>query len=206
MKTDVIRIAGTGEGTDAALQQTEKAAAYRGLTKKETLRLRLLAEELFGMLRTIVGERDARYWIEAEGKAFALHLSMKTRVDADLREALLDASTTGRNEAAKGFMGRLRDILLQMEEQDDIGATMLRMDYGLSAMDTGSFEAPMGVTMHGLMVNWTLSDYRTAVQRQKETDAAPWDELEKSITAKLADEIKIFIRDGVVEMVIEKAF
>lgn len=203
MKTDVILISSTGDGMQTALEQTEKAAAYRGLTAKETLRLRLLAEELFGMLKTIVGEKDAKYWIEADGKAFSLHLSMRARMNTDLREALLDASTTGRNEAAKGFMGRLRDIIMQMDEADaDTAGTL----YGYIHSDTGSFEAPMGVGMHQVLSSWSLQEYRASVSQHRETEADKWDELEKSITAKLADEVKIYIQSSTVEMVIEKAF
>lgn len=202
MKTDVILINSTGEGMDAALAETEKAAAYRGLNAKEALRLRLLSEELMGMLRTIVGEKDARYWIEADGKAFSLHLAMKTRMNADLREELLDATTTGRNEAAKGFMGRLLDILSQMGEQDDVGVLPMR-SYGFyPAADMAGAEAPM----HGMMYSWSLQTYRDDLDQHREEEAEKWDELEKSITAKLADEVKIFIHGGDVEMVVEKAF
>ena len=70
MKTDVITISPSGEGMAEALRQTEKAAAYQGLTPKESMRLRLLGEEMMGMLRTIVGEGRSSFWVEAEGKDF----------------------------------------------------------------------------------------------------------------------------------------
>ena len=69
MKTDVIEISPAGEGMAEALKETERAASYRGLTPKESLRLRLLAEEMMGMLRTIVGEERSRFWVEAELKS-----------------------------------------------------------------------------------------------------------------------------------------
>ena len=204
MKTDVVVIDSNGDGIDEALLQTEKAASYRGLDAKQTLRLRLLAEEMTGMLRTIVGKKTARYWIEAEGKTFALHLSMKTIVDPALREELLKTSTSGKNAAAKGFMGRLKDIILQMNEQDN-GAVMSQ-DYGYYAADSGSFESPMGVSMHSVVYQWSMQNYKTQLRQSGGAEADKWDELEKSITARLADEIKIFINGGAVEMVIEKTF
>ena len=60
MKTDIIQITPDGVGISDVLQETEKAAAFRGLDRKQTLRLRLLAEEMTGMLKTIVGPTDAR--------------------------------------------------------------------------------------------------------------------------------------------------
>ncbi len=206
MKSDQIRINSRGDGIAEALLQTEKTAAYKNLNAKQTLRLRLLAEEMMGMLRSIVGEKEATYWVETEGNRFSLHLATKTKMNADLREELLKASTSGKNAAAKGFMGMVRDIIMQMSEQDDLSTMPLMMEYGYSAMDTGSFEAPMGVSMHGMLYSWSLQDYRAAIQDRKEEEAEKWDELEKSITAKLADEVKIFINGGAVEMVIEKTF
>lgn len=205
MKTDAVTINRQGEGFDRALAVTEKAAVYRGLNPKQALRLRLLAEEMTGMFRTIVGASNALYWIESEGARYSLHLSTRVRVDPDLRDELLKTATSGKNAAAKGFMGRIKDIILQMSEADSAGLPPV-MDYGFSGTDTCSFEAPMGVSVHGAVYNWSMRGYRAGLEQHREEEAEKWDELEKSITAKLADEIKIFIRSGAVEMVIEKDF
>ena len=204
MKTDVIAISPTGEGMAEALRQTEKAAAYQGLTPKESLRLRLLGEEMMGMLRTIVGEGRSNFWVEAEGKVFSLHLSAGTRINADMREELLKTATSGKNAAVKGFMSRLRDIFTQLVEPDS--ATISPADYGFSYVDVASFDASLGVTTHGMLYGWSMKEYKHAVEEHLAEEADKWDELEKSITARLADEVKIFIRGNTVEMVIEKAF
>ena len=204
MKTDVIAISPLGEGMAEALKETERAAAFRGLTPKESLRLRLLAEEMMGMLRTIVGEGKSSFWVEAEGKAFSLHLLAGVRMNADLRDDLLKTATSGKNAAVKGFMGRIRDIFTQLSEPD--GATMDPKEYGFSYVDVSSFDASMGVTTHGMLYGWSMKEYKHAVEEHLAEEADKWDELEKSITARLADEVKIFIRGNTVEMVIEKAF
>ena len=100
MKTDVITLSNTGSGIQEALAQTEKAAAFRGLTPKQSLRLRLLAEEMLGMLRTIIGETKSEYWVEADGNAFQLHLATKARLYSEMREELLKASTSGSGTGA----------------------------------------------------------------------------------------------------------
>ena len=204
MKTDVIEINALGEGMAQALEQTEKAAQYRGLGSREALRLRLLSEEMMGMMRTIVGEGRASYWVESEEKRFGLHLAMGTRMNADLREELLKTATSGRNAAVKGFMGRIKDIFVRFSEPD--GGSISPTDYGFSYVDVSSFDASMGVTTHGMLYGWSMKEYKNAVAEHREEAADKWDELEKSITAKLADEIKIFIRGNTVEMVVEKSF
>ncbi|MBQ1820129.1 MAG: hypothetical protein II117_00865 [Clostridia bacterium] len=204
MKTDVIEMTPNGAGFETALLETERAAAYRGLEQKQALRLRLLAEEMTGMLRTLVGNERFRYWIESNGTSFSLHLETQTIVTHELREALLKTSSSGKNAAAKGFMGRLREILTTMSESHDCAAAEL--GYGYSYVDVAGFDASMDMSPNAMLYGWSLRAYRNAVTENKEKEPEKWDELEKSITAKLADDVKIFIRGNNVEMVIEKSF
>ncbi len=205
MKTDVIEITANGTGFTRVLEETERAAAYRGLEPKQALRLRLLAEEMTGMLKTLVGDERFRYWIESEGRAFSLHLETQTIVTRALREALLKASPSGKNAAAKGFMGRLREILTTMSESY-VPAAVAEMGYGYSYVDVIDFDESMDMSPNAMLYGWSLRAYRDAVTENKEKEPEKWDELEKSITAKLADDVKIFIRRNNVEMVIEKTF
>jgi len=204
MKTDVIEITPNGEGFENALKETERAAAYRGLNPKQALRLRLLAEEMMGMLKTLIGDERFRYWIESEGTAFALHLETQTIVTRALREALLKTSSSGKNAAAKGFMGRLKEILTTMSES--YNPAVSELGYGYSYVDVTGFDASMDLSPNAALLGWSLKAYRDAVIENKEKEPEKWDELEKSITAKLADDVKIFIRGNNVEMVIEKSF
>ena len=204
MKTDVIEITAKGEGIDSVLSETERAAVYRGLEPKQALRLRLLAEEMTGMLRTLVGDERFRYWVETEGRTFALHLMGETLMNTGLKRELLNISTTGKNAAARGFMGRLRDILAAMSESyQPVGA---EMGCGYSYVNVTGFDASMDVSPNAMLYGWSLRAYRDAVAQNREKEPEKWDELEKSITAKLADDVKIFIRGNTVEMVIEKTF
>jgi hypothetical protein len=49
---------------------------------------------------------------------------------------------------------------------------------------------------------WTLSRYKDA---QKD-NAEPWDELEKSIIANLADDVIVSVKGNQIEIIIEKNF
>ena len=204
MKTDLIEIGANGAGVENVLIETERAAAYRGLTPKQALRLRLLAEEMTGMLRTLVGDERFRFWIESEGTAFSLHLRTQTLMTPALKEALLNTSSSGKNEAAKGFMGRLREIFTAMSESYQPGS--VEMQYGYSYVDVAGFDASMDASPNAALYGWSLKAYRDAVAKNRDSEPEKWDELEKSITAKLADDVKIFIRGNNVEMVIEKTF
>ena len=204
MKTDVIVIAPNGEGIADALAETERAAEYRKLEPKQTLRLRLLAEEMTGMLRTLIGEERFRYWVETDGKTFSLHLTGNTLMNTDLRRELLEVSSSGKNAAAKGFMGRLREVFTTISENGDGGT--LAAEYGYGYVGVTGYDASMDMSPNALLSGWSLRAYRNALAQNREQEPEKWDELEKSITAKLADDVKIFIRGNTVEMVIEKAF
>ena len=204
MKTDVIEITANGKGIDAVLTETERAAVYRGLTPKQALRLRLLAEEMTGMLRTLVGDEQFCYWVESEEKAFALHLKTETIMTPELKKSILKTSSSGRNEASKGFMGRLKEIFTTMSES--YNPAIADTVYGYSYVDVIGYDASMDVSPNAALYGWSLRAYRNAVAQNREKEPEKWDELEKSITAKLADDVKIFIRGNNVEMVIEKAF
>ncbi len=204
MKSDVIQIEPNGAGIERALAETQRAADFRGLCAKDRLRLQLLAEEMTGMLRTITGQTQYRYWVESEEMHFSLHLMTRIQVDPEMREALLKTSTSGRNAAAKGFMGRLKDIFLRFGEATDAGA--FATEYGYGYVGVVGYDASVDMSPNAILYGWSMSAYRSAIEEHQNDEPEKWDELEKSITAKLADEVKIFIRGNSVEMVIEKAF
>lgn len=192
MRTDVITVSSNGKQMSAALEQVEKMAAFKGLSSKGTLQLRLLTEEMMGMMRSITGEKEGQFWIEDEDGVYQLHLRMNTIMDPAKREQLLGASTSGKNEAARGLMGRLRDFF---EQGDNLGA----LPYFMSEADD-----PTAATMRW---EWSMNAYQNTLQDYMEQDQRAreaWDELEKSVVTHVADEIKVFIRGGQTEMTIIK--
>jgi len=198
MKTDIIAVSNKGNQIEAALEQVEKTAAYKGLTGKAAIHLRLLAEEMMGMMRSITGEPEGEFWIEDEDNVYQLHLRVFTRMDSEKRDQLLSASSSGKNESARGLMGRLRDFF-------DRGADEDVAPYTGSLMLPGMYDDS---STPALDWEWSMVNYENALStRLKENDQAAreaWDEMEKSVVARVADEVKVFIRGSEVEMVIYK--
>lgn len=198
MKTDVIRVSSKGNQIEKALGQIEKIAVYKELTPKNTLHLRLLTEEMMGMMRSITGETEGEFWVEDQDGEYQLHLRVRTRLNADEREQLLAASSSGRNESAKGLMGRIRDFF-------DWGS-----DEDLGTMTSSLMLPDMYVhsSSPALDLEWSMVRYESALSgRIAQNDAAAkeaWDELEKSVVKHVADDVKVSIRNGVVEMTILK--
>ena len=211
MLTDKIKVASDGLGREEALNEVEKFASYVGLDRQETLRLRLLAEETMGMVAAITHDFVAEYWLEkSEEGVCSIHLKAETPMNFEKREQLLEVSTSGKNEAAKGFMGKIRSIF-----QNGVAildeANKASIEYGgnpIMFLSMGAVDYDMvGTTVPAYQ--WSLNSYRANVGNSKE--ASPevkeaWDELENSIVASLADEVKVAIRGDIAELTIEKKF
>ncbi len=198
MKTKEISVSSFGSGMKEALDTTEALGREAGLNEKEKLRLRLLSEELFGMVKAITGEAEALYWAEREDKEFSLHLKVDTEMNKAMRRQLLSVSSSGENAAAKGFMGKLLDVIsTALSPKDEETAALL----SVGMMN-------LGVTGSSAACVWSMQQYKTQMEAVLDLPEAreAWDELEKSIVAKLADEVSVFIRGGGVELVIDKAF
>lgn len=198
MKSDVIIVTSGESQIESALSQAEKVAVYKELTGKNALHLRLLTEEMMGMMRSITGETEGRFWIETEENVYQLHLQVKTRMDSVKREQLLSASSTGKNESARGLMGRLRDFFDRGTDEDVAAITS-------PLLLTGMHEDISATTLD---LEWSMMRYADAlssrVQENDDDAKAAWDELEKSVVAKVADDVKVAIQGNTVEMCIVK--
>ena len=201
MKTDVIVVSSNGDQMEKALNQAELVEAYKNLSVKNTLQLRLLIEEMMGMMRSITGETEGRFWIEDDDGVYQLHLLVETGMTFSKRDKLLSASTSGRNEAAHGLMGWLRDFFDRGADRD---VNTLMGPMILPEMSTYS------AGDNALSMEWSLSRYSELLAplvERKEADAMQaWDELEKSVVAHVADDVKVSIKGNNVEMILVKKF
>ena len=198
MKTDVIVVSSRGRQMAAALNQVDKVAAYKELTDRSALHLRLLTEEMMGLMRSITGETEGRFWIEDQDGVYELHLVVTTNMDSGKRDRLLSAASSGKNESAKGLMGRIRDFFDRSADEDVASLSSPLILPG--AYDRSSTPA--------LDWEWSMVRYEEALTHCVEENQAgavqAWDELEKSVVAHVADDVKVSIRGRTVELTILK--
>jgi len=202
MRSDIIHVKSNGEGIKEALQEAESVAAYKGLSEKNAGYLRLLTEELTGMIRSLSNvyeDVDTLFYIEDHDKKFTVTVTKKIFMTSEIREKLLAFATTGSNSAVKGIMSRIRDIFVRAMEP---------MDEGTVGVDVASvifpFEesSPMAAIYPETNL-WSLTQYREAVNN-KEDNKEDMEELERSIVANIADEVKVFIQNDQVKVVAYK--
>ena len=207
MKSNICKLNEDLTCLKAVLAEVEKVTTYNGLADKKALRLRLLTEELCGMLPGLIENFSGKFWAENDGDDYELHVELKADdMNIDLRDELISISKSGKNAATKGIMGKIRAVAENM--------LLAASDPTLQALPAGEFYDYHGYNMGfgyidpaiaaqtGYVYSWSLFNYKTAVE-EKEDEYA---ELERSIVAKLADDIIVGVRGKNVEIVVKKSF
>ncbi len=203
MKTELISISPAGTGMDKALELTEKTGAFCGLDHKSALRLRLLSEEVIELMRSFTDELRGDFWLEAKDNVVEIHLKTEIPMDLKTKKELIAVSSSGKNAAAKGFMGKIREMISTATLPDD-PETKAMTDQALGLMSLG---CQMG--SYSGSYSWSMSSYVASIEKASETktDAQEAkDELEKSIVANLADDVTVHIVNSDVEIAIYKSF
>ena len=202
MKTEIISVYASGDGRDKALELTEKTGAFCGLDHQSSLRLRLLSEELIELIRPFTDKIHGEFWLEAEDNEVQIHLKTDIPMDLQTRNELLAVSSSGKNSAAKGLMGKIREMIASVTLPDD-PETKEMTDQAFSLISIGS---QMGAHYDGAY-SWSMTAYMNQVNNiDNEDGKEAQDELERSIVANLADEVTVSIVGSEVEVIIFKSY
>lgn len=197
MKSDVISVSNRGRNFEPALKEAEAVAAYKQLPPRAALQLRLLAEEMMSMMRSIAGPAEGEFWIEEKNNNFVLHLEVYKRLNEEKREQLISSSSSGKNEAERGFLGKIRAFF------DAGDPDMPALTHG--PLLTGSMDGDFSSMQSW---EWSMLEYRNALSEEEQSEATreAWDELEKSVLANVADDVKVSIKGAEVELMVFKKF
>lgn len=188
----------------AARYATEDFAWQIKLDKRDALRLDLLVEETLGMVKNMLEDFYGQLWFTADGKACEIHFEATSDMDVEKRQELLSVSSTGKNVAHRGFMAKLGEVI--SGTLHGFGRTMDA--YGQETVKYGIVHSPSPMMGNAdMMTVWTLQTYRDGLGQASDDDAeAALDELEKSIVAKLADDILVGVKGDRINLVIKKQF
>jgi hypothetical protein len=187
------------------LKEVERFTNMLKISKKDALRIRLLAEELKGILPGIVENFDGFFWLECEDNNFEIHVEFDVaEMSFEKRNKLVAFSSSGKNEATKGIMGKIRAVAETMMLAISEPATSLGVPYyGAEHMTLGFiYVDPASVVENSYMYSWSLNNYKSDVYKEEIKEAS--DELEYSIVANLADDILVGVKGKFVEITIKK--
>lgn len=182
----------------------DKLVEELSVSKKDALHLKLLVEEVAGMLRTMTTEYQAMFWFERYKEECCLKLTGKTEMDINKKQELIDVSSDRKNRAASGVMGKIGDII-ENGILDYTEVSKLSQKYGGASINYGAMGIYGGMP-DGMYpgVMWSLRDYRNSLASPAEDEASNTvkDELERSIVASLAKDILVSVKGNRIDMTI----
>ena len=190
MKSNIIKITQNEENLNKILTETQTASENASLDHKQALRARLIAEEFSSMLKELSTDFNGDFWIETENLSFSFiaQIQINEAMDLQTKRRFIEISSEKKN-TTKGILGKIRDIVENLL-------------YPENAMYTSNFVTYQLESAVLLNDQWTLNKYKDA----ERNNAEPWDELEKSIIANLADDVIVSVKGRNVEIVITKDF
>lgn len=198
MKSNVCKIENGIKDLEAILQESENVANYNGLNQNQALQLRLLCEEIDGMLPKIIGDFDGDFWIEFENGICKMNVSIELRdFTIEKKKELITIATNKKNAAEKGIVSKIcsaiEDFFLNEGNYEpyDMAASCYHLPTEICA----------GVDYFYL---WGLEQYKNTITQEDNKEA--WDELEKSIIASIADDVIVGVKGKKANIVIIKKF
>ena len=198
MKSNVCKIEKGTKDLEAILRESEKVAVYNELDHKQTLQLRLICEEVDGMLPSIVDDFQGDFWIEFEDGICKVNVSIKAKkITAGKKEELIGIAKNKKNAAAVGVVGKIR-CAIENFFTDDAAIK----SFGASA-DTHTMNGPAARMDYSYFL-WSMEQYKNSVKEQQKEDE--FDELEKSIIANLADDVIVGVKGKQATIVVIKKF
>ena len=157
MKSNVVKITNNKDNLSQILDETKKTAAYAELGAKETIRTQLIAEELIGMLNELSADFSGEFWLEKEDLTlnYFTKIHLNENMDKKTKRKFIDVSTDKKNAAAKGIMGKIRDVVENMLYPENAVFSSKFISYEL---ETAALRDD----------RWTLSKYRDAQRNNAE--------------------------------------
>ena len=112
MISDVCKIENGTSDLEKILKESEKVAIYNEFNKKQTMQLRLMCEEIDGMLPNIIDNFKGDFWIEYKDGVCKVNVSINIpELNVDKKEALINFSKNKKNAGAVGIVGKIRSAI-----------------------------------------------------------------------------------------------
>lgn len=176
IETSRIKIADVEARLDDANQLIDDYIFDVGLKEKDALRLKLLAEEVLRLAKSIIGCGIMDMWLEGDARVTRIFLTAENHMDKQKQDELISVSSTGTNSKEGGFFGILKSM------------------FTMQGLDESTWS----------LKEYQEKIQRQREEDKYSQEA--WDDLERSLVANLADDIEVSIDKNNIRMVVTKDF
>jgi hypothetical protein len=198
MRSNVCKIENGTRDLDAILRECEKVATYNELSHKQSLQLRLLCEEIDGVLPNIIDDFNGELWIDFEDGVCKVNISVQIpEFNTEKKEALIGIAKNKKNSAVVGVVGKIRNAIENFF-LDEARVEALALSSGTLEFGNRYYE---GMDYSYL---WRLEEYRSSVRTEEKRE--DWDELEKSVIASAADDVIVGVKGRQADIIVIKKF
>ena len=205
MISDKFTVNSDAERMAAARYAAENFAWKAKLDKKDMLKVDLLVEETLGMVKAMLEDFYGQLWFVMDGRTCEIHFEATADINAERKRELIAVSSSGRNASSKGFMAKLSDVI--SGAMHGFGKTM--DVYGEEAVRYGVVHTPGPIAAGtDMMPIWTLTTYRADLDKARGDAVADeaLEDLEKSIVARIADDVIVGVKGDRIDLIITKTF
>lgn len=118
IKTDYVEIRSGSDDLNKVGDTTKKYARYHTMPKAQLAELLLMSEEVMLFAENVLGVTTGKFWIEGKKEKTWIHFRTKTVLDKEQKGDLMMLSSTGVNEAKRGFAGWVRSSIQKSDSRD----------------------------------------------------------------------------------------
>ena len=196
MKSNVCKIEKGTRDLSTILKESEKVAVYNELNHKQTLQLRLICEEIDGMLPKIIDDFEGAFWIDFEDGVCKVNVSIKfSEFTPKKKKELINVAKNKKNASVTGIVAKISSAIEEFFLNEE--------NMQAFSMTSEVYNATVGYGME-YPYYWSLDQYRMNTKKAKKEEA--WDELEKSVLASVADDVIVGVKGLQADIIIVKKF
>ena len=208
LTSDIVHINSDLKGKEEAIAAADFFNKRNGFSEKDSLHIMLITEELICLVHDIMKGFIGNLWLESkdtsEGVLCKVLLSAQRPESAEQEEQLLSLATSRRNENSMGMIGKIREaIRLNMKLTAD-GELPSEYKAADNWYNMGLSDKQLSTNDKVGEILWSLEKYRSKLSEMRSEKSDELDELERSIIARLSDDVKIWLTYDPSEVVIEK--
>ncbi len=129
IKTDSIRISNIEGSIEKIYDKVHDFSVFHNLTDKNENTIRLLSEELLNFIKQLLGELNGSFWLEGSKNKIRINLQLDTELDSDKHIKLIGISSSGSNEASRGFIGKIREMISLYPDTNELNGDLSYQEY-----------------------------------------------------------------------------
>ena len=183
------------KSVSAALNSIENDARVLTADEESALTIRLLAEEMTGMTRAVLGRCDGEIYIRRIDNTIEIHLRASAPVDSAALDEFVSLAKSKKNYYGTGIRGAIARFMGEM----------------LIYQNDPHYEPMMSVGMGGCYgpdySMWSMQSYHTQADEEAERDASEGGgkaKAQRELIEQLSDDVIVTVSSHKVNMTVKK--